>query len=270
VSTGKIDVLITVCTAAAQSLLPIVKNEAIPLIQVTEAGPDPSGYMIKMMPSKKGSLVALADYYAKKYQTMAIIADIQTANEGADGNVAELKRAFINRGKVVVYEQMVSPELLDFRAILPRLKKLNPDVVMPILVTSTQMATFMRQADDFHLWDVSALGGNFAFEFLYSKLLELYPRISKLDGLESNNLEQPENSSFSLKYQERFKELPPQFADYGYDVGIMLKTCAADIPCLVTNRPGVSGELRFDNLRRRQGTYVVKHLVNGKFVAQSR
>lgn len=265
-TTQKVNVIVTVCTAAAQGVLPIVKARGLPLIQLTESGSDPDNVMLKLMPDSIRMASIHGERYAEKYKRLAIIGTHMTVNIGERGNLPVVTKAFEGQGGKVVFSDLLSPDTNDFRPLIERIRRSDAQAVAPFIGSANGMALFLRQADELNLWSGKKLVGNFFFEFMFVELSKLYPRVSSLDGLESVNIAQTTDDAFKRAYATRYHTDPPQFADYGYDTVSILKNCGTDTDCYQVSRPGVSGRLAFDNQRRRSGFFDVKEMRNGKFV----
>ncbi|MBN8548437.1 MAG: ABC transporter substrate-binding protein [Deltaproteobacteria bacterium] len=263
----KVDLLVTVCTGAAQGVLPIVKARSIPLFQLTESGPDPDKYMIKLMPDAVGLVDLLAERYAKRYPQIALIGATIQVNSGERGNLALFKSQFeALGGKVVFYEEFPS-ETLDFRSTIEKIRRSGARAVIPFLAPAQQLAAFLKQADELHLWKHTALAGNFFFEFMLKDLTASYPNLKTLDGLESSNLEQATSPQFLASYKKKYGSAAPQFADYAYDAMTIIKHCGLNTPCYRRPFDGVSGKVEFDKESdRRLGQVVLRVLRNGTFV----
>gem|GEM_PF-2069119 len=111
------------------------------------------------------------------------------------------------------------------------------------------------------------MAGSFVFEFIFPQLVEVYPRIASLNGLESVNFVVETSPQFLEDFKRRFGEAAPQFADYAYDAAAMIKRCGVDRECLVSKADGVSGPIAFGVDGRRVGRFESKQLMNGKFEA---
>jgi branched-chain amino acid transport system substrate-binding protein len=261
----KVGVIVTVCTAAAQGVLPIARASRIPLIQLTESGSDPNNVMLKLMPDGVRMASLHGERYAEKYRRLAIIGSEITNNIGERGNFPLVTKAFESRGGKVVFSELVPPDTTDFRALIEKIRRSDAQAVSPFIGTANGMALFLKQADDLSLWAEKDLVGNFLFEFLLAELVKLYPHPARLEGLESINLAQMTDEKFKLAYEARYHEPPPQFADYGYDTVSILKLCGVDAGCYRVGRTGISGRLEFDDRGRRSGAFDIKRLQNGVF-----
>jgi hypothetical protein len=165
----------------------------------------------------------------------------------------------------VVFSELVPPDTADFRPIIQRIRRSDAQAVTPFIGSAGGMALFLKQADELNLWATKKLVGNFLFEFLFAELSKLYPLTSRLEGLQSINIAQMTDSSFTEAYTARYHTPAPQFADYGYDAVSILKACGVDTKCYRTSRAGVSGRLEFDAQARRSGIFEVKRLRSGSF-----
>lgn len=259
-------VIVTVCTAAAQGVLPLTKPRGLPLIQLTESGPDPDNIMLKLMPDSVRMASLHGERYAEKYRRLAIIGTDIAVNVGERGNVPLVTRAFEARGGKVVLSELFPPDVSDFRSLIERIRRSNAEAVAPFIGSADSMALFLKQSDELKLWADVKLVGNFFFEFLFAELSKLYPRLSHFEGLESVNLSQMTDDAFKRAYEERYETALPQFADYGYDAVTILKRCGTDKKCYQTGRQGVSGPLTFDAEGRRTGAFDEKELRHGRFV----
>ena len=267
VNIDKVDIVMTVCTGAAQGVLPIVKARNVPLFQLTESGPDPENYMIKLMPDSVGLVEVLAEKYVKRYSKMALIGASVQVNTGERGNLLLFKQKFEGLGgKIVFYEEFPS-DVLDFRSTITRIRRSGAQAVIPFLAPTQQLAAFLKQGDELNLWKEVHLAGNFFFEFMLKELKTIYPAVQKLNGLESANLAQLTTPQFLADYQKRFGKPAPQFADYAYDATAIIKRCALDKACYRRPFDGVSGEVAFDaSTDRRLGKFVSRTLKDGEFV----
>jgi len=94
VSIDRVELLVTFCTAAAQGVLGPATAQKIPVIQLTEPGPDTESYMIKMMPDSAPFVDHLAQALFRKYKKLAIVANTMEVNTGPRGNVPLFTKAF--------------------------------------------------------------------------------------------------------------------------------------------------------------------------------
>lgn len=271
VNIDRVDVVVTVCTGAAQGILPIVKARKVPLFQLTEAGPDPENYMIKLMPEAIGMIDVLVDTFAKRYSKMALIGATIQVNTGEQGNLSLFKKKFEERGGTVVFYEEYPSEMVDFRTTIQRIRRSGAQAVIPFLAPTQQLAAFLKQGDESKLWKEVALAGNFFFEFMLKELTTVYPSWRKLEGIESSNLAQLTTQKFLQDYRKRFAKPAPQFADYAYDAMSIIKRCALDAPCYRRPFEGVSGQVEFNPATdRRIGKFVSRKLKNGVFVDAAR
>jgi branched-chain amino acid transport system substrate-binding protein len=261
-----IKVMVTVCTAAAQGILPVVKARGIPLIQLTEAGPDPYNFMLKLMPDSTRMATLHGELYAERYGRIAIIGTEISVNVGERGNLSSVTKGVESNGGKVVFSELLPAETTDFRPIIQKLRRSDARAVAPFIGSANAMALFLRQADELKLWSDKKLAGNFFFEFMLGELSRLYPHVLKLEGLESVNIHQTTETTFARRYADRFGSEPPQFADYGYDTVSILKACGIDIRCHRLERDGVSGKLIFNEQGRRAGSFDIRELRKGRFV----
>jgi ABC-type branched-subunit amino acid transport system substrate-binding protein len=155
---------------------------------------------------------------------------------------------------------------MDFRSIILQIRKSKAEAVVPFIWPVRQMAAFLTQGDQLHLWPPVSLGGSIVFEFMYPELIKAYPSLPKKDGLESVNLATTTSARFIAEYEARYKAAPPQFADYAYDAAAILKQCGLDRECYHSKRDGASGQLQFCSQGWRAGTFETKRLRNGRFV----
>lgn len=263
----KVEVLITLCTAASKAILPLAKTKALPLIQLTEPGEQDEAYMVKMMPQSMTWNDLLADVYARRYQRMALVANSMEVNTGERGNVRVFTKRFEAAGGKIVLSEEFADDAADFRTLIAKIKNSRAQAVTPFIWNAKQLALFLKQADELKLREKVELVGNFVFEILYKDLLPLYPNLANLDGLMSVNFADTTSPEFAAAFKASYGAEPAQFADYGYDAIAMVKRCGADSACLVQPFNGASGAVRFDARRRRLGTTVLKRLEHGAFVA---
>jgi branched-chain amino acid transport system substrate-binding protein len=269
VNIDKVDIVVTVCTGAAQGVLPIVKAHNIPLFQITESGPDPEKYMIKLMPDAVGLVDVLAEKYVKHFPNLALIGASIQVNSGDRGNLTLFRKKFESLGGKISYYEEFPSDVLDFRTTIERIRRSGAQAVLPFLAPAKQMAAFLKQADEMQLWKNISLAGNFFFEFMLKELVALYPNLRKLEGLESSNLAQETAPGFIADFKAKYAKAPPQFADYAYDAMTIIKRCALKSSCYREPFEGVSGPVKFDSeTDRRIGKFVSKVFKNGEFVVE--
>jgi branched-chain amino acid transport system substrate-binding protein len=265
VNVDKVDVVVTFCTAAAQGVLPLTIQRKIPLIQLTESGVDPSNYMLKMMPEALPFAKQLAKDLRKKYTTIALVGNEMEVNTGPRGNLPVFSETFTRLGGKIVLTETFPDTETDFKSLVLRIRSSGAEAVSPFIWQPQQMAAFMKEADRMKLWKSVPLAGNYAFEFMFSQILSVYPRLSSLEGLESINFVEHSSPEFRADYKKRFNSDPPQFADYSYDVMAIVKECRKDAACYRKPRQGVTGAIAFGDDGRRVGRFASKRLVKGKF-----
>lgn len=265
VTVDGIRAVVTFCTAAAQSVLPLAKARKLPLIQLSESGPDSDNYMIKMMPESTPFVDLLASTLVEKYRTIAIVGNITEVNSGVRGNVPLFTKVYEGLGGKVVLSELFPDSDTDFRTLLLKIRASGAKGVIPFIWSPRQMAAFLKQAEEMKLWRDSALAGNFVFELMWNQLLEAYPPVSRFEGLESVNFKVETSAEFLSQYRAAYNEAPAQFADYAFDAADMIKRCGLDTNCLTRRREGVSGSLEFGADRRRVGRFVNKELRQGSW-----
>lgn len=265
VSIDRAGVLITFCTAAAQAVLPLARARGLPLLQLTESGPDPDAYMLTLMPDSSPFIDYLAKDLARKYRSVALVANTTEVNTGVRGNVPLFRKRFEELGGKVLLAVDFPDSETDFRPLLLRLRSSGADAVVPFIWPVQQMANFLSQADQLDVWSTIKLGGSFVFEIMQPQLLEVYPQLSKFEGLESVNFLDQTSTEFQAAYRRTFNEAPPQFADYAYDAVMLVKRCGSDSRCMRQPASGVSGPIEFGPTGRRIGKFVSKRLRQGTF-----
>jgi ABC-type branched-subunit amino acid transport system substrate-binding protein len=261
-----VDAIVTFCTAAAQAVLPLATAKKIPLFQLSEPGDDAAGYMLKLMPDSVALLDRLAKELFKKYKTIALVANTMDVNTGPRGSIPLITSAYEKLGGNVVFTRDFPDTEMDFRSIILQIRKSNAEAVVPFIWPVRQMAAFLTQGDQLHLWPQVALGGSLVFEFMYPELLKVYPALAKKEGLESVNLAKTTSANFIEAYRTRYNETPPQFADYAFDAAAILKQCGLDRECSRAPRHGASGQLAFCAQGWRTATFETKRLTDGKFI----
>ncbi len=266
VAINRIQVVVTFCTAAAKAIAPITKAEGITLFQLTDPGEVDDTYMIKMMPDSAPFIDVLANTFITKYKRMAILANSMEVNTSKNGNVPRFKQAYEQLGGAIVFSEEFSSETNDFKTLITKLRASKAEAVIPFIWDPKQLATFLKQSDQLNLWTHMKLAGNFVFELMLRDIAALYPRILTLEGLESVNFKNTTSPAFKASFQSEFKQEPPQFADYAYDVAAMIQRCGVDKKCLQQRFEGASGFTEFDQNNRRKGTFVRKQLSAGQFV----
>lgn len=268
VSNKKATVVVTFCTGAAQAILPLASAKKVPLIQLTESGPDAANYMLKLMPDTSPFATILGSEYAKKYKKMALIGTAMEVNSGQKGNMTLFRKAFEAGGGSIVFTEETPPDTTDFNSIIAKIQQSDAEAVSPFLWSPADMSAFLKQADDLNLWSKKELAGNFIFELMYRPLQKVYPKLDTMEGLLSSNFKEKNSQQYAAQYKEKFKEEPAQFSENGYDAVVILKACGADPKCYREKRNSISGEIAFSENGQREGEYTLTELKSGKFVAK--
>jgi ABC-type branched-subunit amino acid transport system substrate-binding protein len=265
VSVDKIEVVATFCTGAAKSVAPLAQAIGLPHIHITETPDTNDVIMIKMMPSSRPWIDYIVTEYAKRWKRIALIANDMELNTGKEGNINLVTQGLAQRGSQVVLKESFQDTQLDFRTLITKLKATDAQAISPFIYPAQQMAAFLRQADEMHLWDNKELAGNYVFEVMSQELFKLYPAIQKRDGLLSVNFVDTTSSKYRQEYQTEYNEPVPPFTDIAYDTYALVALCGKDVSCMLQPHLGASGELRFDNRRGRIGKHELRVLHNGKF-----
>ena len=152
-------------------------------------------------------------------KTAAVIA-IQ--NDWGISAAENFVQSFEDGGGKVVTEEFFNPGLRDFKSILTKVKRRNPDVVY-LCLFDEEGASLLQQARQ-----LSIESQIFSTSALYSpKMLELAGPAAeglKLATTFVGNSPEPKVKAFVDAYKSRYGEEPSQFAAQAYDaVGIMLE-----------------------------------------------
>ena len=202
-------------------------------------------------------------------KTAAVIA-IQ--NDWGLSAAENFTKAFKAGGGKVEAEEFFNPGLRDFKSILTKIKRRNPDVVY-LCMFDEEGASLLQQAKQLSI--ESAL---YSTSALYSpKMLELAGPAAedlKLATTFVGNSPDPKVKAFVDAYKSRYGEEPSQFAAQAYDaVGIMMDAIkkaggskadrAAVRDALATTKdfPGVTGMTSFDPETREPSKELSKLVV---------
>ena len=266
VEIDKVEVVATFCSGAAKSVAPLARALKLTHIQITET-PDPDDTaMIKVMPSSRPWIEILGLEYAKRWKRVALLGNEMELNTGEGGNLSKIALSLEKHGSRAVSSDSFPDSQLDFRALINKLKASEAQAVAPFIYPAAQMAAFLRQADDLHLWDHKELAGNFVFEVMSEELFKLYPPLKKREGLLSVNFANTTSAKYVQDYQAEYGEAPPPFTDIAFDTYALVAACGSTIDCMLRDRDGASGELRFDSRRGRVGKHELRVLHEGSFV----
>jgi branched-chain amino acid transport system substrate-binding protein len=212
-----------------------------------------------------------AKWIIGKYKRAAVIA-IQ--NDWGLSAAENFVKSFEAAGGKVVEQEFFNPGLRDFKAVLTKIKRANPEVIY-LCMFDEQGAALLQQAKQLEM--PSAL---FSTSALYSpKLLELAGPAA--DGLSLattfvGNSPEPAVKAFVDAYKKRYNEDPSQFAAQAYDaVGIMVQALkkaegakatretVRDALAQTRDFPGITGATTFDPQTREPSKVLSKLIVKG-------
>lgn len=215
-----------------------------------------------------------ADWIAAKHKKAAVIA-IQ--NDWGLSAAENFVKAYEKVGGKVTEQEFFNPGLRDFKSILTKVKRSNPDVIY-LCMFDEQGSALLQQAKQLSL--ESAL---FSTSALYSpKLLELAGPAAEglfLATTFVGNSPEPNVKAFVDAYKKRYSEEPSQFAAQAYDaVGIMLQALkkaggtkatrdsVREALAATKDFPGVTGVTSFDPQTREPSKVLSKLTVkSGQF-----
>jgi branched-chain amino acid transport system substrate-binding protein len=201
-----------------------------------------------------------------KYRKAAVIA-IQ--NDWGLSAAENFVKSYEAGGGKVVEQEFFNPGLRDFKSVLTKIKRANPDVIY-LCMFDEQGSALLQQAKQLGIG--SAM---YSTSALYSpKLLELAGPAA--DGLFLattfvGNSPEPNVKTFVDAYKKRYSEDPSQFAAQAYDaVGIMLQAIkraggakatresVRDALAQTKDFPGVTGVTTFDPQTREPSKVLSK------------
>lgn len=266
VAIDHIEVIATFCSGAAKGVAPLAKAINLTHIQITESPDAEDTSMIKIMPASRPWIDLLVVEYSKRWKRLALLANEMELNTGESGNIKLFTQGLARNGSLAVSRDSFPDTQLDFRTLITKLKASNAQAIAPFIYPAKQMAAFLRQADELHLWDTKELAGNFIFEIMGQELSKLYPQILKREGLLSVSFADTTSAEYKQAYLAEYNEPPPPFTDIAFDTYMLVATCGKNIECMLENRPGASGDLHFDAKRHRIGKHEMHVLHEGVFV----
>jgi branched-chain amino acid transport system substrate-binding protein len=212
-----------------------------------------------------------AKWILGKYKRAAVIA-IQ--NDWGLSAAENFVKAFEAGGGKVTEQEFFNPGLRDFKSVLTKVKRANPEIIY-LCMFDEQGAALLQQAKQLEM--SSAL---FSTSALYSpKLLELAGPAA--DGLSLattfvGNSPDPAVKGFVDAYKKRYNEDPSQFAAQAYDAtGIMIQALkkaggakatresVRDALAMTKDFPGITGATSFDPQTREPSKVLSKLIVKG-------
>lgn len=216
-----------------------------------------------------------AQWILAKHKKAAVIA-IQ--NDWGISAAENFVKAYEAGGGKVLEQEFFNPGLRDFKSVLTKIKRSNPEVIY-LCMFDEQGSALLQQAKQLSLGSTL-----FSTSALYSpKLLELAGPAA--DGLFLattfvGNSPEPNVKAFVDAYKKRYNEEPSQFAAQAYDaVGIMLQALQKAGGTKATRDtvrealgstkdfPGVTGVTSFDPQTREPSKVLSKLTVqNGAFI----
>lgn len=204
----KVDALMVFGSGTSLAAGPIAEENKVPMIAFAT---DPAvvkdkNFILKHLPSVKTETAAVVEEVAKRnYESLAIIT---TAQEG----VLALRNEFLKYNKVpVVFNEEVLPSETDFKSLAAKISASKASAVYMLLLPP-QGGVFARQLRD------SAFGGEIFAAHPTEDLKEVESSRGALLGSWLVSLNVIEDESFSLKYQDKFKVAPANYAVNGFDV----------------------------------------------------
>lgn len=179
---------------------------------------------------------------------------------------------FESLGGKVLTSDMTQPFQNDFKPEIMRIRKADPDMVFPVLI-SQGLGTFIKQL----------------------RMLGVKSRIVSTDETEEQSVldiaavqaeglfflipekgDSPVKTAFEERYLKSFKRVPSLISKIAYDstivAGKAFKACAADTDCAIEkiysirNHNGASGKFSIKDNSGAQKGFVRKSIKNGKFV----
>ncbi|MCF8480553.1 MAG: ABC transporter substrate-binding protein [Rhodospirillum sp.] len=260
----------TVSMAAGE----IYGKEGMPQLSQTASHPD----YAKISPWQFRNITTQA--YEGPYNADWILADgLKTAsvvyiqNDWGISASENFVAAYEEKGGKVLSSEAFNPGSRDFRSILTKIKRNNPEVIY-LAMFYEEGAALARQLQQLQI-DIPVYGTS----SLYSpKLVELGGEA--VEGMKLATTFMPNNpaknvQSFVTEYKTRYGETPNMFAAQAYDaVGIMLSAIAKvgpdvtretlrDALAQTTDYPGVTGATSFAPETREPSKTLAKMVVKG-------
>lgn len=212
----------------------------------------------------------MADNGMKRYAVVGI------QNDWGQSAIKAFKESATSMGNEVVAAEFFNPGNRDFRSILTKISRTNPDVIL-VFMFYEEAASFLQQRMQMNIK---------APVFSSTPLYE--PKLLELAGPAANGLTLPstfvvDNPDPKVKayvdgYKKRYGSEPSMFAAQGYDVAnIMLSAIAAagpnptrqtvrDALAKTTDFPGVTGATTFDPVTREvKKNFTRLQVIDGKF-----
>ncbi len=254
VNTDKVEYLVgAMCSSEVLAALPVTEGK--PMIFLGEgSSPEITGkgkYFFRTWPSDALSGKALADYVTPKYKKVAVITE-KTEYAVALGKT--FSESVTAQGGEIVAEETFSGDIKDFRALLSKIKRTNPEVLFINPQTGPAGAQIAKQARE--------LGINAQFVAFFFTGDEFVKTSDAVNGtiildVPSLNESRPLASSFASKYRAKYTSFNyPFVAGQTYDYIYLLKQAieeAGNDPVKVkaylnnmTKYEGVIGDFSFD------------------------
>ncbi len=142
----KVDGLIIFGSPTSLAVNSIAEKAKIPMIglSIVEKVVKDKKYVVKHWVTTKVEAMALnKEFELKNYNSIAIV----TLENDA---MLALRKDFVNKfSKNIVLDEQIQPKEIDFKAIITKIKRLNPDAVYNLL-WSPQVALFSKQLRNFN------------------------------------------------------------------------------------------------------------------------
>lgn len=233
----------------AEVAAPIVQRYKIPMISTTgntEGLVNNKDYVFTLFPSNKKAVIKYVDFILEhKYKEhILLVAENAYYQEIAMG----VKEEFARRGKTIKEEYSHSPEDLDFRSILTKLKNRKNTAIIAFTIDGSGTYTFLKQKRDL----------NFKLPIFQGSAIPYSPTILKEKELVNNiyffDYKKIANKEFISKYKSIYKEDPIMGATQAYDSVYLLKEAIENCDnkkiqtCILnTKLNGITGNLVFNS-----------------------
>jgi len=264
-SIDNVDALLTVTSPGMSVIQPLVDEEEILVLHLTESDLKADDSVFQMMPFSYPLFTALGEEAANRYERVALIygnIDIFVTN-------SEYFEKGIGSDKIIHRAQISSDS--DLRTEMTKVLASNPDAVTMIVDKDTGvkiLRTLNEQKGDMKVDVICDANTELALE----GYVEALGSSDFLEGCISTNLPNNMTEGFKAEFVNKYDYNPTIASDFGYDaISILsnLKSISRDKwikEVKKTNFNGVSGEVRFDENGTRSPEFELHILKDGEFV----
>lgn len=270
-----ISAVITAVSPIALAISPLANRDKVLQMAIAASTPkytSPEDFTFRVTPRAEVEDRELVRFVVPRYKRIGLL---YINNEWGLGHRNSIIPEIRSLGGMVVGEETFSPQEVDFRAQLTKLKEKSPEAIF-LLARAKTAGIVLKQARELGIKaqffgirslqskDLISIAGEAAEGVIYT-----YPFNPQSSS--------PRVRTFVERYKAKYNEIPTSYVAEGYDALKLIvkafKDCGkVDTECMkedllrTKNYPGILGNLTFDRNGDVYFPYFIKTVKNGEFV----